>query len=406
LLYGPRRGPVQGVLSRHEQTRMMNSVDEAQKRLWILFRMVHLSSVLPCEVHGQLCALVERYLRPVVVERRMPLDRRPTLEGPDADGRGALLDVPSTSTKAEVYDMASQDEKEAWRAHHYAQEWTEETRQCIAAKSWAWRPSWLCATAESPSKTRGDLEGDAEQESPRPTCALTSLREGGKSSRRSDCGSVDEDSLDSFYDGSSASGSSRRNADRCAVDTGKVLRKLTATRTDIARVLSRLRSEALLGPCCQSHPQSHCVLSDIFSSIVLVLPGSCLTAPGNAEAAVRDAAEGRIVVAASTGFHYGSRAYAWQGLHTSLNLDVAISSSDAKDMGVSVGDLLVEVSVPLTLMLDEEPPQVAATSAWSSLTAAQPLLFGEASLKSRRRALRRAKDVVRSMSSGRRALTQ
>lgn len=55
-------------------------VADSQKRLWIMFRMVHLSSCLPIEAHGQLCSLVERYVRPILVEGRVPLRQNPALE--------------------------------------------------------------------------------------------------------------------------------------------------------------------------------------------------------------------------------------------------------------------------------------------------------------------------------------
>eukprot|EP00930_Biecheleria_cincta_P014261 TRINITY_DN12355_c0_g1_i1.p1 TRINITY_DN12355_c0_g1~~TRINITY_DN12355_c0_g1_i1.p1 ORF type:complete len:1480 (+),score=289.63 TRINITY_DN12355_c0_g1_i1:71-4510(+) len=55
-------------------------VADSQKRLWIMFRMVHLSSCLPIEAHGQLCSLVERYVRPVLVEGRVPLRQNPSME--------------------------------------------------------------------------------------------------------------------------------------------------------------------------------------------------------------------------------------------------------------------------------------------------------------------------------------
>eukprot|EP00435_Cladocopium_sp_Y103_P023535 s353_g5.t1 len=52
-------------------------VAESQKRLWILLRMVHLSSVLPIEAQGQLGSLVQRYARPILIEGRVPLQHQP-----------------------------------------------------------------------------------------------------------------------------------------------------------------------------------------------------------------------------------------------------------------------------------------------------------------------------------------
>eukprot|EP00435_Cladocopium_sp_Y103_P055289 s223_g18.t1 len=49
-----------------------SSYADSRKRLWLLFRMVHLSSAIPTEVQGKLSALMDSYLRPVLVERRLP----------------------------------------------------------------------------------------------------------------------------------------------------------------------------------------------------------------------------------------------------------------------------------------------------------------------------------------------
>ncbi|CAE7243106.1 COMT [Symbiodinium natans] len=55
-------------------------VAESQKRLWILLRMVHLSSVLPIEAQGQLGSLIQRYARPILIEGRVPLQNASALE--------------------------------------------------------------------------------------------------------------------------------------------------------------------------------------------------------------------------------------------------------------------------------------------------------------------------------------
>jgi len=171
-----------------------------------------------------------------------------------------------------------------------------------------------------------------------------------------------------------------------------VLRKLSATRSDIARVLGRLPTAALIGPV-GGHADS--ILSDIFSSIIIVLPSACLTSPEDLDnAAQGQLSEGRTVVGAVTGFHYGQKKYSWQGLETSISAEVAFSTSNGLDY---IGESPTELSVPLYVMLDEEPSQLASTTAWSSLSAMAPRRFGESALKLRRRNLRRAKDSLRAM---------
>eukprot|EP00933_Yihiella_yeosuensis_P080423 TRINITY_DN93828_c0_g1_i1.p1 TRINITY_DN93828_c0_g1~~TRINITY_DN93828_c0_g1_i1.p1 ORF type:complete len:487 (-),score=75.94 TRINITY_DN93828_c0_g1_i1:32-1456(-) len=68
-------------------------VAESQKRLWILLRMVHLSSVLPIEAQGQLSSLVERYVRPIILEGRVPLNASRTLELSDDSGKEAFFEA-------------------------------------------------------------------------------------------------------------------------------------------------------------------------------------------------------------------------------------------------------------------------------------------------------------------------
>merc|ERR1712008_309476 len=95
LLQGklPRQQLTGGISAGHRQTSgdqaFVQSLDESQKRLWILFRMVHLSSMLPSAVHGELGAVVEHYLRPVIVEKRMPLDRRPIMDADEDNHHGS-----------------------------------------------------------------------------------------------------------------------------------------------------------------------------------------------------------------------------------------------------------------------------------------------------------------------------
>eukprot|EP00439_Symbiodinium_sp_Y106_P031412 s2888_g3.t1 len=65
---------------------------ESRKRLWLLFRMVHLSSAIPTEVQGKLTALVDSYLRPVLVERRVPTGYCQVLGNPSNSSHAMLED--------------------------------------------------------------------------------------------------------------------------------------------------------------------------------------------------------------------------------------------------------------------------------------------------------------------------
>jgi len=315
----------------------VQSLDESQKRLWILFRMVHLSSVLPSAVHGQLGAVVEHYLRPIIIQKRVPLDQRPIMEADEDNHHGSLFDGSTGGQSSERNGMLSLMDGGGGSFYD------------------ARRPAMATSTARRPSAFAED-----------------------------DLASTADDDASSFC-GSSSVSSLQSGSGGIATDTSKVLRKLSTTRSDIARILGLLPATALIGPV---GGQTDSILHDIFSSIVIVLPSSCLTSRGNPN----NAFQGHTVFAAVTGFRYGRRMYSWQGLQTSIEADVTLSAPDRLDR---ISERLTELSVPLSVMLDEEPSQLVSATAWSSLSARAPRRFGESALKSRRRALRRAKDALR-----------
>jgi len=319
----------------------VQSLDESQKRLWILFRMVHLSSVLPSAVHGQLGAVAERYLRPVIIEKRVPLDQKPVMEADEDNHHLSLLDGSTGGQSA-----------------------ASEQKGMLALM--------------------GEGGGSLDDAQP----PATSMSQHPAATAEYDIASTADDDDASSFCGSSAS-SLQSGSGGVATDTSKVLRKLSATRSDIARVLGRLPTAALSGPV---GGRADSILQDIFSSIVIVLPSSCLTSPGNHDNAIQGRlSEGQTAFAAVTGFHYGHKLYSWQGLQTSIEIDIAFATPNGPDYSPT------ELSVPLSVMLDEEPSQLACATAWSSLSARAPRRFGESALKSRRRALRRAKDALRAI---------
>merc|ERR1712008_374952 len=147
-----------------------------------------------------------------------------------------------------------------------------------------------------------------------------------------DMASKEDDDASSFC-GSTLSVSSLHSGTGGIGDMSKVLRKLSATRSDIARVLGRLPGAALTGPV---GGEADSILRGIFSSIVIVLPSSCLTRSIQGQLS-----EGPTVFAAVMGFHYGHRRYSWQGLETSIEADVAFSSSPGPE---SLGENPTELS--------------------------------------------------------------
>lgn len=366
LLYGaPCGGRLPGGLSRREQEAMQANFAESRKRMLILFRMVHLSYELPCQVQGQLGALAERYLRPVLVERRVPLEQHATLvQGDCSQGQKALLDAAGGDGHSErdrVVRAALQD--------------VGDPKQAQRSQSGAF---WDGPDEASPAQ-RPPSEG----------------------------GSGDEDglSLGSFCAASSQSNASlssslRSGVDRRPVDNTKMLGKLVATRSDIVRVLARLPPSALLA---QPDPNSKAdgILNDIFSSIILLASGLNLNSAVGYGAKAEGATGSYPTVLAATGFRYGQSAYWLDRLQTSLLLEAAIPASDGRSAGGGLGGSggVDEVVAPLSFLLEDEPSPLAAAAAWSALSVAAPTRFGDSVLKLRRRALRRAKDTLRSLGS-------
>eukprot|EP00440_Ansanella_granifera_P069616 gb/GFBE01075533.1/.p1 GENE.gb/GFBE01075533.1/~~gb/GFBE01075533.1/.p1 ORF type:complete len:619 (+),score=100.84 gb/GFBE01075533.1/:1-1857(+) len=341
LLFGRRRG----LSARLASSALAERFVESRKRLWLLFRMVHLSSTIPNEVQGHLGALAERYLRPVLVERRVPLDFCPALhKGADAASKQAMLEDSERGSQApKVVQPTSVEEND------------DEDR--VAAC-----PSGSSSRARASPASEAGSRGSA-----------------GSDDRFSFCAST----------ASQASGSNASMRSNRPGDTSKALRKLVATRSDVAKVLARLPSADLLSQsACSSQTES--VLKDIFESIVLALPRKCLSGDSSAEG---------HVVAVAIGHRFGAKPYALQSVQSSVELLLAVPTSQAGAPISEEGLAFREVSVPIFELTDEEPSTLDVVAAWTSLAAAQPLRFNEASLRSRRRHLRRAKDALRSMSS-------
>jgi len=338
-----------------ETAQVMDRLEESQRRLFILFRMVHLSSALPCEVQGQLGSLRDRYLRPVLIERRVPMGGEPGEPGTGPSGCKALMD-------AAAGDAASG----AWASSSSA-------------------PVPADASAQDGEDGLGDLS--------------LSLAGGGRCARGAagpvslavDAAPADEDGL-SWCDASSQSSRSLCSRRGPGDDAGKALRKLVATRGDVIRVLERLPRRALEAGGADQRSES--VLGDIFSCVVLVLPSSCSgstrCAPeGGAEAAARP---GRVI-AFATGYRHGMHPYQLKGsLWTDVLLQAAVPAG--KDAGGSWRGI-ANVEVPLTYLVEEEPAEGHAAGAFAALAAASPQRFGDAALLSRRRTLKRAKDTLR-----------
>eukprot|EP00931_Biecheleriopsis_adriatica_P039576 TRINITY_DN22626_c0_g1_i2.p1 TRINITY_DN22626_c0_g1~~TRINITY_DN22626_c0_g1_i2.p1 ORF type:complete len:1419 (-),score=283.99 TRINITY_DN22626_c0_g1_i2:74-4249(-) len=328
LLLGQRaRGPMASIA-------LARSFAESRKRLWLLFRMVHLSAAIPSEVQGQLGALAGRYLRPVLVERRVPLELSECKALGSEEGAvdGKVLQPPAIE--------------------------------------------------------------DADVEAPKPASSSGAAKEGHHSSTpgsaarhrpASDAGSAGSEDGLSFL-GSSVAGSSMSNLSRrsgSAADVGKALRKLSATRGDVVRVLARLPAASLLSQSAAGSAEEG-VLKDVFSSIVVALPSRCLG---------HDKEDNDVAIA--TGYRFGAKPYALKSIQTCLELLVAARAPGD-------GSEMQELAVQLCDLADEEPSTLAAVAAWTSLAARAPLQFSEASLRRRRRHLRSAKDALKVMQASRR----
>eukprot|EP00449_Zooxanthella_nutricula_P062639 CAMPEP_0198573848 /NCGR_PEP_ID=MMETSP1462-20131121/113804_1 /TAXON_ID=1333877 /ORGANISM="Brandtodinium nutriculum, Strain RCC3387" /LENGTH=515 /DNA_ID=CAMNT_0044305041 /DNA_START=1 /DNA_END=1544 /DNA_ORIENTATION=- len=327
-----------GRMSKEDESLMQKNFAESRKRMWILFRMVHLSSELPGEEQGQLNALAARYLRPVLVERRVPMGGQGFAldSGNPSKGQKALMDVAAGAAG----DTSSQDE------------------------------------ATPPYRSQAVAGGNSKQ--------LSAPQEEEDSAS----------SLGSFAASSQGSGSIRTGADRHSTDSAKALVKLTATRSDLERVLARLPAAALVArPTPNSKADT--ILNDVFGSVILLVPvhglsPACSGGSFRNDGAVRRGDNDCIVVAA-TGFRYGSKTYAFGRLQTSLLIEAAIPLEDALAFGLAPGTAsapTAEVIAPLSAVMEDEPAPLAVAAKWTALSAADRTSFGDLALRYRRKQLR------------------
>lgn len=185
-----------------------SSYADSRKRLWLLFRMVHLSSAIPTEVQGKLSALMDSYLRPVLVERRLPTGYC------QAVGRGL-------QPQAMLEDGLQQGTRSARRDEE--------------------RPKSPTARGRSASGSAASVDEEAESE-------------------------------DHFsFAASTASKVSNSSASKVTSDTSKAVRRLFATRGDLLQVLKRLPQQALQsqGGCST---QAESLLRGICTSVVVGVP--------------------------------------------------------------------------------------------------------------------------------------
>ncbi|CAK9002010.1 unnamed protein product [Durusdinium trenchii] len=199
---------------------LSRSYEDSRKRLWLLFRMVHLSSAIPTEVQGKLSALMDSYLRPVLVERRLPTGYCQALD------RGL-------NTQAA---MLEDEEPEQETAIHPPLFRTARTHASIGG---AW---WRVLRAE-PGRM--------------------------------------QDTFSFVASTASQSKVSNSSGHRLGSDTSKAVRRLFATRGDLLQVLKRLPPQALVSQAgCSTQIEG--ILRGICTSVVVgVSPELVHQGPGS-----------------------------------------------------------------------------------------------------------------------------
>jgi len=341
VLHDRRRGMTLGslrsnVLLWREFSAMRKRVIDAQRNLWVLFRMVHFSSAIPSEEQGQLKALLDRFIRPVLVEGRVPLGIRPEVfEGMMGGAPGA-------------------------NGH---------------------------ATSRNSRRTR-----DPPDAPPRRT--MEASRRG-----HSFC------SESSF---TTLSGKSTVDSEHNSLDAKKMLHRLAATRADIANVLSRLPPAALVDASLATCPPTGAIFTDVFSSIIVGLHSGHI--PEDSSQSLRSnnspLAQQHEPVGFAVGFSHGDQEYHLDGhIRTTLLLRVLYPKPKSGSRENIQEYDVQQFSVPLSAITAEEPSRQALEAAWVAVEGRLCLAdgrLGESALKARRRSLRRAKDVLRSL-GGRRA---
>jgi len=359
----------------------------SQTQLWLFFRMVHLTTALPLEVQGQMRWLLDRYIRPMFLDGHLPLHK-----GPASEPQPALGVFPEPGDALGASAKAGVDARDL--------------------------PASLPTLEEAPQRAMV----------PRHRSGVAKAAEGAQ-------GAVEK--LPSRGTSSEESGS-----EELSHDTAEALKELAVTRHDIRKLLGRLPPQALTDRVLGREPEIQEFLRNIFSSVVVFMlkgaafhtssTGGTPHSPDRHRGSIGPSATGRAendgalanskCVAAATGFRYGERVYALDGIRTSLMLSVAIVEGRVAGEGQgwwgSTGGLLnsewwgstplgrgmsnisgqrnagiqlEEVEVPLSALLEEHPQFAAVATTWGELVAASSELFGGSSLRRRRRALRRAK---------------
>lgn len=372
-------------------------VTEAQKRLWILFRMVHLSSALPSELQGQLGSLVEQYLRPIVFEGRVPLEQSLALH--DAEGD-------DTTLRAAAGDEAGGQPNKG--------------------------------TKSQSARDDGGKGGSRLK------------RQGGNTRGHSYPFSADR--AISTSPPQVTEPQQRHSFSGCWPDSAE---KLVASRSEIMELLARLPSETLTdADALKNNSIASELLKDLLTSVLVIVqlgndpPGrsrrmeGLLTdskyhmmprrgkTPPKSYTGSTGGRNSRDHAAAVVGFRVGDRAYVLDGIRTSILLQAAVvcpekgarlraveAAVPGRDRGQtgSIHDLREKsppltteggasgssssrdrpacenIEVPLSAVLSEAPEPGSATRLWDTLSDIAPRRFNSASLRERHSSLRRVK---------------
>eukprot|EP00931_Biecheleriopsis_adriatica_P047107 TRINITY_DN27132_c0_g1_i1.p1 TRINITY_DN27132_c0_g1~~TRINITY_DN27132_c0_g1_i1.p1 ORF type:complete len:1505 (-),score=312.51 TRINITY_DN27132_c0_g1_i1:55-4569(-) len=332
-------------------------VAESQKRLWILLRMVHLSSVLPIEAQGQLASLVERYARPILIEGWVPLRRQSALELAHDGCEVSLYSAAgngSSRPACRALALGDGNESSASRSSN-AGRLTLADQQCTGAAVSEELPSGQREALKQLAATRRDCSRVLARLDPE--VRLGPGQRAGKQSALQESEDLLHDLFASILilmapSGSNSSGSSRSPWSGSALGSRRTAKQNWTVR----------------GPRA----------------------------------------------AAALGFRYGDEVYTLEGgLQTSILLRVVTLGGQSEPHSGSIGDLrspsgvgggnlwrAEEVELPLTAILDEAPNEEDTDALWTALAAARPGWYGENALQERGNALRRVTSAAQRLRRG------
>eukprot|EP00929_Paragymnodinium_shiwhaense_P018525 TRINITY_DN12934_c1_g1_i1.p1 TRINITY_DN12934_c1_g1~~TRINITY_DN12934_c1_g1_i1.p1 ORF type:complete len:1458 (-),score=346.81 TRINITY_DN12934_c1_g1_i1:114-4487(-) len=328
-----------------EQAVICKELADAQRRMAILLRCIHFNSTISEDFHGQLPPLVDDYLRPVLVEHRLPLDRR-TRTSSGLDDEGMLKSLVQGSSSG--------------------------------------------STGRSPDGPKA-LRDMTPTSTPPLLPTLPAIADGSPGHALDDTSYYRIDT-DSEAENRRRGGSSPPEAKQ--EELLRAMDDLPAAREDLKQVMQRLPAALLFGS--SEHSRIDGILDDVFSAIVVAVhvPVEGPAAEGEKGMTTPSRQSSSPTVAFAVGGAAYGPPYLFEGMRTNLQLRVAWLDKRADGKAA-----VQEGCVELTSLLETIPRLEDVYACWTSLRVADPQRFTPAALQYRRQRLLRARQALSALSA-------